>query len=84
MDDAWKRMRTQYEEAYRAMLRGDPGPFKALWSHREDICLFGALGDMEQGWAEVRPRYDCYRREDGEWRIFHRHGDELRPASPKI
>jgi hypothetical protein len=25
----------------------------------------------------------CYRREDGEWKIFHRHGDELRPASPK-
>jgi ketosteroid isomerase-like protein len=134
MDDAWKRMRSQYELAYRAMLGGDPEPFKALWSHRDDICLFGALGGMEQGWAEVRPRYDwvskaviaegtrienlltqisgdvavaidlehmvrtvdgkriprtlrvthCYRKEGGEWRIFHRHGDELRPASAKV
>lgn len=130
MDDAWKRMRARYEDAYRAMLRGDPEPFKALWSHEHDISLFGALGGKEQGWAEIRPRYDwvskaviaegtrienlhtqisgdvavavdlehmirhvdgqriprtlrvthCYRKEDGEWKIFHRHGDELRPV----
>jgi hypothetical protein len=130
MDEAWKRMRAQYETAYRAMLGGDPEPFKALWSHAADISLYGALGGMERGWGEVRPRYDwvskamiaegtrienlhteisgdlavaidlehmvrtvdgkrvprtlrvthCYRREDGAWKIFHRHGDELRPA----
>ena len=130
MDEAWRRMRAQYEVAYRAMLRGDPEPFKALWSHEADISLFGALGGMERGWAEVCPRYDwvskamiaegtrienlhaeirgdlavavdlehmvrtvdgqriprtlrvthCYRKEAGAWRIFHRHGDELRPA----
>lgn len=133
MDEAWRTMRAQYEQAYRAMLGGDPEPFKALWSHAADISLFGALGGMEQGWAEVRPRYDwvskamiaeatrienlhtqiggdlavavdlehmvrtvdgkriartlrvthCYRKEGGAWRIFHRHGDELRPAERK-
>jgi ketosteroid isomerase-like protein len=134
MDEAWKRMRAAYEVALRAMLQGDPMPFKALWSHRDDISLYGALGGMERGWAEVRPRYDwvsqamiaegirienlhieisgdvavavdlehmvrtidgkriprtlrvthCYRKEGSAWKIFHRHGDELRPAERKF
>ena len=109
-----------------AIYRGDPGPFKALWSRGDDISLFGAFGPCKKGWHQVgktvewvASRYrdgvvtaeyevvhegadlaytvgyeigdvvldgapitrqrlrvtQIYRREDGEWRLVHRHGD---------
>jgi ketosteroid isomerase-like protein len=133
VDAEWNEFNEAMHRALREQVIGDPEPFKALWSHRDDISLYGALGGMERGWSEVRPRYDwvsqamiaegirienlhteisgdvavavdlehmvrtidgkriprtlrvthCYRREGGAWKIFHRHGDELRPSERK-
>lgn len=114
-------------EAEAAIVRGDPGPRMELWSRRDPVTLFGAIGMSESGWdslsrtftwvasrfADVTDfRFDVevvevigdmaytlgferfnrsiagrpvepvtvrvthiYRREDGEWRIVHRHAD---------
>src|SRR4029453_12750179 len=113
------------EEAF--VVRGDPRPRMELWSRRDPVTLFGAIGMSEAGWdklSEIFPwvasrfsngrdfRFDVevvhvngdtaytlgferfngsiagrpvepvtvrvthiYRREDGEWKIVHRHGD---------
>ena len=108
-----------------AFYRGDPEPFKALFSHSDDVSLFGAFGPCKKGWADVSRTFDwvasryrdgtvrsqyeviyegddlaytvsyeqgelvlegqrrthtirvtqIYRREDGQWRLVHRHGD---------
>lgn len=39
-------------------ITGDPAPFKALWSHRDDVTLLGGWGAYERGWAQVGPRLD--------------------------
>jgi ketosteroid isomerase-like protein len=114
-------------EAEEAFVHGDPRPRMELWSRRDPVTLFGAIGMSESGWeelsrtfawvasrfSEVRDyRFDVelvevsgdmaytlgferfegsiagrpvepvtvrvthiYRREDGEWKIVHRHGD---------
>lgn len=130
MDAAFAAFRKQFETAIAAQLAGDSDPFKALWSHKPDVMIFGAQGGMEKGWPEVGDRLDWvsgvvrarltslenvstvingtialtadyehmvrsldgrefertlrvtqgYRFEDGQWRIFYRHGDEFRPS----
>ena len=130
MDERWRRFRQSFEAALTAQLGGRTAPFKALWSHRPDVSIFGALDGLELGWSEVAARLDwvservqaidlqienlrtvvgaelavtvdlermrrlvdgrpvprvlratqAYRLENGEWRIFHRHADELRPS----
>ena len=120
--DALSRERS----AEAAIYRGDPGPFKELWSRGDDISLFGAFGPCKKGWHQVGKTVDwvasryregvvtaeyevvhegadlaytvgyetgevvldgapmtrqqlrvtqIYRREDGQWRLVHRHGD---------
>lgn len=114
------------QAAEAAIYLGDPEPFKALWSHANDVSLFGAFGPCKKGWHQVEKtvewvasRYregvvsaehqvvyegadlaytvgyeigdvildgaaethqrlrvtQIYRREDGNWRLVHRHGD---------
>ena len=116
------------EAAQVQLVNGQPGPFKALWSHGEDVTLSGGLGgEIAKGWTQVSERLDwvatqytggarthqevaryvgqdlayvvlretirfknpadgramvhelrvtqIFRREDGRWRIVHRHGD---------
>ena len=117
------------EEAF--VTRADPGPRMELWSRRDPVTLFGAIGMSESGWdklGEIFPwvaarfsnvsdfrfevevvrgqrrhgihvgiralqRFHCgpssrtgavrvthiYRREDGEWKIVHRHADNPGP-----
>ena len=36
-----------------AMFAGDPGPYMAMWSHADDVTLFGAWGPCKTGWSEV-------------------------------
>ena len=50
--------RAAFEEAIAAQLQGDSEPFKALWSHKPDVMIFGAQGGMEKGWPEVGHRLD--------------------------
>ena len=131
MDHQWQRFRASFQAALAAQLTGKPDAFKALWSHRPDVSILGALGGYERGWPDVGPRLDwasgrvrahdlrlenlltvlgtdmavtvdlermtrtvggnqvprvlrctqVYRIEEGEWKILHRHADELRPAA---
>ena len=117
---------SQEQSAEAAIYRGDPEPFKALWSHGDDVSPFGAFGPCKKGWHQVGKTTDwvasryrdgavtaeyevvhegadlaytvgyeigdvvldgapmtrqrlrvtqIYRREDGQWRLIHRHGD---------
>jgi len=63
----------------------------ALWSRRDPVTLFGAAtGGCRTGWDELSRIFGwvasapmtvrvthVYRREDGEWKIVHRHGDSV-------
>jgi ketosteroid isomerase-like protein len=39
--------------AISTMVRGDPEPYMGLWSHSDDVSLFGAWGPCKQGWSEL-------------------------------
>jgi ketosteroid isomerase-like protein len=114
-------------EAEEAFVHGDPRPRMELWSRRDPVTLFGAIGMSESGWDQLSQtfawvvtrfsnvsnyRFDVelievsgdmaytlgferfegsivgrpvepvavrvthvYRREDGKWKIVHRHAD---------
>jgi ketosteroid isomerase-like protein len=40
-------------EAEEAFLQGDPGPRMELWSRRDPVTLFGAIGMSESGWEQL-------------------------------
>jgi ketosteroid isomerase-like protein len=114
------------EAAERALYNGDAEPYKALWSHTDQVTLFGAFGPCKTGWTELSRTFDwvahryqggtvsqeynaiveavdhahtvalehgrvaldggpersqtirvtqIYQRQDGQWRLVHRHGD---------
>lgn len=47
------------EAAQVQLVNGQPGPFKALWSHGEDVTLTGGLGGaIAKGWTQVSERLD--------------------------
>jgi hypothetical protein len=43
VDERWRRFRASFEAALAEQLDGRPAAFKALWSHRPDVSIFGAL-----------------------------------------
>jgi ketosteroid isomerase-like protein len=50
---------TKVEAAQTELVRGRPDPFKALWSHGDDVTLIGGLGgSIEKGWGRVSERLD--------------------------
>ena len=42
----------------RRFVNGDAGPYKQLWSHVDDVTIFGGWGGYEQGWDAVSRRLD--------------------------
>jgi ketosteroid isomerase-like protein len=59
----------------------------AMWSTKDPVTLFGAWL-TSSGWDDISHTFSwlaslrvthVYRREDGEWKIVHRHGDRVPP-----
>jgi ketosteroid isomerase-like protein len=45
------------QQASGAWYRSDPEPYSAMWSRREPVSLFGALGPCKAGWPEVEATF---------------------------
>jgi ketosteroid isomerase-like protein len=127
LDDFRSTILARQAEAEEAFVRGDPEPRMKLWSRRDPVTLFGAIGMCQSGWDDLSKTFrwvssrfsnvsdysfevetfgvggdvaysvgierltgsvagrpvepitvrvtHAYRREDGEWKIVHRHGD---------
>jgi len=135
-DDAFlSEVIPQLRQEITALHSGDAQPRKALWSHDDQVTLFGA--DLSgRGWSEIEPVFDrlaasfsgsgsgdyevlsagvsgdlgyvaaiersvaaraggdphpyalrvttVLRREDGAWKIVHRHGDPFDDSARKM
>ena len=120
-----------FERGTTLFINGDPGPWKANVSQRDDVTLMGGWGIVAHGWPDTSARYDwaarrfvesqaiaqveyvstvvggdlaytvsierstvrladtpaaapmalrvthAFRREDGRWKLLHRHADPL-------
>ena len=44
-------------QACGAWYRSDPAPDRAMWSRREPVSLFGALGPCKAGWPEAEATF---------------------------
>lgn len=57
-DRKWTQFRAACQQALADLVEGRPEPFKALWSHTEDVVIMGAFGGHERGWEAVSARLD--------------------------
>jgi ketosteroid isomerase-like protein len=55
---SWDEFCGQRREAIERFVNGDAGPYKQLWSHTDDVTIFGGWGAYEQGWDAVSRRLD--------------------------
>ena len=58
MDSDWDRFISRCQQALDDLVEGRPEPFKALWSHADDVVIMGAFGGYERGWDQVSARLD--------------------------
>ena len=58
MMSSWDEFCGQRREAIERFVNGDAGPYKQLWSHADDVTIFGGWGAYEQGWDAVSRRLD--------------------------
>ncbi len=54
----WDEFCDQRRGAIGQFVNGDAGPYKQLWSHADDVTIFGGWGAYEQGWDAVSRRLD--------------------------
>ena len=50
-------MTSRQHDAEAALVGGDPTQRIAMWSHRDPVTLFAALGPSISGWAELEPMF---------------------------
>lgn len=48
----------QTTAALQRLVSGDPEPFKALWSHGQDVTVLGGFGGYALGWDQVSQNTD--------------------------
>ncbi len=58
MDNDWDGFISRCQDALGELVQGRPEPFKALWSHADDVVIMGAFGGYERGWHQVSARLD--------------------------
>jgi ketosteroid isomerase-like protein len=58
VDSDWDRFISRCQQALGELVQGRPEPFKALWSHADDVVIMGAFGGYERGWDQVSARLD--------------------------
>ena len=58
MDGDWSAFIRKLEAAEADFVLGRPDAFKALWSHADDVTIFGAFGNAVTGWSNVATRLD--------------------------
>jgi ketosteroid isomerase-like protein len=58
MDATWEQFVSVCQGALGELVEGRPEPFKALWSHADDVVIMGAFGGHERGWEQVSARLD--------------------------
>lgn len=58
-DEEFQAMLAKMDAAQLELQNGRPEPFKALWSHADDITLSGGFGGVvEKGWDQISRRLD--------------------------
>jgi ketosteroid isomerase-like protein len=45
----------QYHLAAREFVKGNPEPYKMVWSHRDDVTVGNPFGPFVRGWQQVAP-----------------------------
>jgi ketosteroid isomerase-like protein len=58
VDTDWDHFVSLCQKALGDLVEGRPEPFKALWSHADDVVIMGAFGGHECGWEQVSARLD--------------------------
>src|SRR5579864_4787451 len=58
MESDWESFMSRCQDALGHLVEGRAEPFKALWSHADDVVIMGAFGGYEYGWEQVSGRLD--------------------------
>src|SRR5690242_17337780 len=52
--DDLQKILDQTVAALQSLITGDPEPYLALWSRRDDVTVLGGFGGAMRGWDQVR------------------------------